>query len=311
MNSFPCQHNSLQSAQLIRWTKGLNAPGAIGKDFGQELQIALENENLPHKVVSLINDTVACLFTGLSEDHNTRIGLIIGTGFNLAFLRSSDMDVFESESPPDQSVVINSELGNLGEDGELANYVTEYDLAVSNGSHAAHKGQQVFEKMLTGCYLPELFRVICKQLVDQGVLFNGVSSDILDTPGGIPQNLLAQVVRAGEEGLNHVQDVLINVEICAMYADADAVLKICKALILRSAALISATIAGVIKYSCPTKRTISISVDGSLYKSYPLLAKNINEMTGQLLGQGYDVTYRTSYDGSAKGAAFITAKNVP
>ena len=42
----------------------------------------------------------------------------------------------------------------------------------------------------------------------------------------IPRNFLSQIINAGKEGLNHVQDVLINLEIAAMYADAEAVVKI-------------------------------------------------------------------------------------
>ena len=114
-----------------------------------------------------------------------------------------------------------------------------------------------------------------------------------------------------------------------MYADAEAVLKICKvskiwifanfltwllkffikALILRSAALISAAVAGVVSFSCPTKRTVSVCVDGSVYKNYPLLARNVREMTADFLGPSFEITFRTSFDGSAKGAAFIAATN--
>ena len=80
VNSFPCQHRSIYSADLIRWTKSMNVSDAVGKDIGAELQSALATEGLPHIVSSLINDAVACLFTGLSEDGNTKIGLIVGSG---------------------------------------------------------------------------------------------------------------------------------------------------------------------------------------------------------------------------------------
>ena len=235
VNSYPCRHSSLQSARLIRWGKEAGKdPDAIGVDFGAELQTALKSQNLPHRVASIINDSVACLFSGLSEEHNTRIGLIVGTGFNLSFLRQSepdvfaDPDVFESESASSSTTVINSELGSFGEEGQLKPYLTKFDLSVINSDMFEHPGQQVFEKMVTGSYVPELFRcvqyinlskkmpffdfvfnvvfrIICKELIDQGVLFNGQSSDLLDTPGGIPQTFIGQIIRAGEQGLNHVQ----------------------------------------------------------------------------------------------------------
>ena len=77
-------------------------------------------------------------------------------------------------------------------------------------------------------------RLICKDLIDSGVLFNGVSSEIFDKVGKIPRHFLSQILSAAQNGLNHVQDVLISLDICAMYADAEAVVKIAQALVHRS-----------------------------------------------------------------------------
>lgn len=60
------------------------------------------------------SDKVACLFTGLSEHPNTQIGLIIGTGFNISFLKPRG-----EGSNPD---VVNSELGK-----------TDIDLSIDPG----------------------------------------------------------------------------------------------------------------------------------------------------------------------------------
>jgi len=50
-------------------------------------------------------------------------------------------------------------------------------------------------------------------------------------------------------------------------------------------------------------------VDGSTWKSYPKLAEFITQMTQDLVGYDIDVEFRTNFDGSAKGAAFIAASN--
>ena len=60
-------------------------------------------------------------------------------------------------------------------------------------------------------------------------------------------------------GLNQVQDVLFEADISAMYADADAVVQIVKALTLRAAALISSALAGVIKAIANEKHSYAIS----------------------------------------------------
>ena len=55
-----------------------------------------------------VNDSTACLFTGISEHPSTRIGIIIGSGFNISFLNSDNDDVFADET---DFQIINTELG--------------------------------------------------------------------------------------------------------------------------------------------------------------------------------------------------------
>ena len=42
-------------------------------------------------------------------------------------------------------------------------------------------------------------------LTNEGLLFNGISSPYLDEPGKLPPDFLAQLIKAGDEGLNQVQ----------------------------------------------------------------------------------------------------------
>lgn len=55
-----------------------------------------------------VNDSTACLFTGISEHPSTRIGIIIGSGFNISFLNSDNDDVFEEGN---NFQIINTEIG--------------------------------------------------------------------------------------------------------------------------------------------------------------------------------------------------------
>lgn len=299
VNSFPCRHESINKATLIRWNKGLHPSDGIGLDVSELLQNAITEAGLPHKVVAIVNDTVACLFTGVSEEVNTKLGLIIGTGFNLSFLRTSE----------DTTQAVNAEMGSFGDDGELDEYLTGFDKDIVHASYMPNPGKQVIEKLVSGTYLPEIFRIMVKHFIDEGIMFNGVSSDQIDRVGGIPGSFLPQIIRAGTQGLNHVQDVLINIDLCGMYADAEACLSIAKMLTHRAAGLVAACLAGIVEVSNYSKHSINICVDGSFYKSHPLLASSIQEMTQELL-DGHEVTFRTSFDGSAKGAAFLAAANV-
>ena len=55
-----------------------------------------------------VNDSTACLFTGISEHPSTRIGIIIGSGFNISFINSDNDDVFEEGN---NFQIINTEIG--------------------------------------------------------------------------------------------------------------------------------------------------------------------------------------------------------
>lgn len=45
--SFPCQHVSLNSGKLIRWTKKFNNPGAVGQDPVRMLEDAFDRVDFP------------------------------------------------------------------------------------------------------------------------------------------------------------------------------------------------------------------------------------------------------------------------
>lgn len=57
-----------------------------------------------------------------------------------------------------------------------------------------------------------------------------------------------------------MQDVLINIDLCGMYADAEACLSIAKMLTHRAAGLVAACLAGIIEVSNYSKHSINICV---------------------------------------------------
>ena len=49
--------------------------------------------------------------------------------------------------------------------------------------------------------------------------------------------------------------------------------------------------------------------DGTTWKSYPKMTEFIQTMTQDMVGHDTELQFRTSFDGSSKGAAFIAAKH--
>lgn len=86
--------------------------------------------------------------------------------------------------------------------------------------------------------------------------------------------------------------------------DVMAVRAICSAVSSRAAKLVTAGLAAVIKKM--GRKTLTIGVDGSLYKYHPRFHPIMDTFTRELVPEAR-VKYMLSEDGSGKGAALIAA----
>ena len=140
--AFPARQHGVNSAEFIRWTKSLNVSEAKGQKFEELLKNSLQKVELDYELRVLCNDSTACLYTGLgrykeifvsipgyenlisflAEDPNTRLGLILGTGFNVSVLL-----------PGEKWQSFSSEFGNYGENGELDDFLTCFDRILLDG----------------------------------------------------------------------------------------------------------------------------------------------------------------------------------
>lgn len=89
--SFPMKQHSLNSGTLLQWTKSFNIPSVVKQDVVQLLQGALKKRGLDNiEVLCILNDTTGTLVQGASIDSRAKIGIILGTGANAAFLERAD-----------------------------------------------------------------------------------------------------------------------------------------------------------------------------------------------------------------------------
>lgn len=157
--SYPAASRLNGDAILLRWTKGIDIPGMINKAVGEPLLNYLNNhKDIPTTFdeIKVINDTVACLFAGLTEltdkqkPFDSYIGLIVGTGTNMAGLMPlSKIDKLKSKDPG--VIPVNFESGNFN-----PTHLTVVDHLVDSISN--NKGSQRFEKAISGGYLGEIFK---------------------------------------------------------------------------------------------------------------------------------------------------------
>ena len=101
--------------------------------------VALLNQALDKRgdvkidVCAILNDTTGCLMSCAWKDNRCRIGLILGTGTNACYLE--DVKNIETLNKGDfveqDHMVVNTEWGAFGDNGELDFIKTKWDENVS------------------------------------------------------------------------------------------------------------------------------------------------------------------------------------
>ncbi|EGI60911.1 Hexokinase-2 [Acromyrmex echinatior] len=127
--SFPMIQHSLDVGVLVTWTKTFNCPDAVNKDAVRLLREALDRRgDTKVKVLAVLNDTTGTLVQGSTLDHNTAVGLILGTGSNACYLERADrVEHWETERHGEREVIIDIEWGAFGDNGVLDFIKTDFD----------------------------------------------------------------------------------------------------------------------------------------------------------------------------------------
>ena len=182
--SYPAASRLNGDAILLRWTKEIDIQDMIEKPVGEPLMIYLNNHKnirTTFNNIKVINDTVACLFAGLSETgFDTYLGLIVGTGTNMASLMP--LDKIEKLNSKDEGVIpVNLESGNF-----RPPHLTVVDGLVDAMSN--NKGYQLFEKAISGGYVGEIFKAL---FFDKKVKYDFDGADLaklINKPDGQPED---------------------------------------------------------------------------------------------------------------------------
>ena len=170
--SFPCEQVGLAKGKLVKWTKGFSCSGCEGRDVVELLQEAIQRRgDVKIEVCAILNDTTGCLMSCAWRDERCRIGLILGTGTNACYLEEiKDIHTIDQKAYSDKKyMVINTEWGAFGDNGELDFVVTKWDRAVDEMS--VNPGKQIFEKMISGMYMGELIRQVIVDLMKDDLIF--------------------------------------------------------------------------------------------------------------------------------------------
>lgn len=151
--SYPAAVRPDRDAVLLRWTKEVQVEHVVGKPVGALLNDALKAINAPSGGVTVLNDTVASLMAAATlpaaATADGLIGLIVGTGTNMACFSKGPITKLGDDVTVPESMAVNLESGNFTPP-HLADTDERLDLASEN------PGEHRFEKALSGVYLGKL-----------------------------------------------------------------------------------------------------------------------------------------------------------
>lgn len=284
--SFPYRQQRIDQGILLHWDKEVKTSGVAGQDVGALLTAALARRGLGTLVqpAAIINDTTATFLTAAYQDPSVDIAAIIGTGHNTCYL--------EPQAPGfDFPVIINTESGNFSEAP-----ATVYDHRLDRESD--NPGAQKFEKMLSGKYLGELYRLIVRDLASRSVPGFSERDSRRTPPYSISGKDLSQILTAAK-----------SLDAGTEANSPQPAALVARILTKRSARLAAAGVIGIIHHLDPYfEHKHTVALDGSLYQGMPGYAQELSAALGEGLGKQTDrVTVRLSPGGSLTGAAVAAA----
>lgn len=288
--SFPCRQEGINRAVLLFWTKEFRTSGVEGKDVTALLSEALERRGVRNvRPRAIINDTVGTLLAAAYLYRGVEIGSICGTGHNTCYL--------EPRHPlTGKPMIVNMESGSF--DGVV---LTTFDRAVDEAS--SRPGEQLIEKQVSGAYLGEVVLAALRAAAAEGLLPGGPRDWERGTLSGID---LARVLEdePGCAGARSVAGDRLSLPGLTEQQLA-ALRKLTESVVGRSAWLVGATYAGILRYLDPgLRQNHVIAVDGSLYEKMPGYQAGIRAGLEAILGAGArGVETRLVKDGSGIGAA--------
>lgn len=312
--SFPLQQQGLAEAHLVTWTKSFNCAGVVGFDVVRLLKAALKrkmHKSIPYvDVVAIINDTTGTLIAGALKDKNCMIGLIVGTGANACYVEKlENLEKWPFNYSDPKQVVINTEFGAFGDNSVLDFVRTIWDRSLD--AESVNSGKQVYEKMLSGMYLPEIFRRVLLTLIERGVLFNGHLPLELLRPNSISTKIMSDIDQdTNMENFTKTREAIKKLFPHCKFNEVDVkiVFMINNRITKRSAQMVATGIWALAKRI--KQNEVSVAYDGALISLHPYFRVWVEEKLSQFINSnapGKKIKLIQANDGSGLGAAIVAA----
>ncbi len=312
--SFPLQQHGLAEAHLVTWTKSFNCSGVVGFDVVRLLKAALKrkmHKSIPYvDVVAIINDTTGTLIAGAVQNRNCMIGLIVGTGSNACYVEKlENVEKWPFNYSDPKQVVINTEFGAFGDNNVLDFSRTIWDRALDFES--VNPGKQIYEKMISGMYLPEIFRRALLTLIERGVLFGSRLPLELLRPYSINTKIMSDIDQDTDtDTFLKTAEVLKQIFPRFEFTEVDVkiVFMINNRITKRAAQLVATGIWALAKRI--KQDEVAVAYDGALISLHPYFKVWVEEKLAQFVNNNAPskkITLIQAHDGSGYGAAIVAA----
>ncbi|XP_057735704.1 hexokinase-2-like [Arachis stenosperma] len=313
--SFPVMQTSIDSGNLIKWTKGFSIDDTVGKDIVAELTKAMEKQGLDMRVTALVNDTVGTLAGGRYTDKDVIAAVILGTGTNAAYVeRAQAIPKWHGLLPKSGEMVINMEWGNF-RSSHLP--LTEFDHALDMES--LNPGEQVYEKIISGMYLGDIVRRVLCKMAEEASFFGDTVPPKLKVPFTLRTPDMSAMHHDTSADLSVVGNKLKTIfEIQDSSLESrKVVIELCNIIATRGARLAAAGMLGILKklgkdtLNDSEGQRFVIAMDGGLYEHYDAYSKCLEDTVAELLGEvvSQNIVIQHSMDGSGIGAALLAASH--
>lgn len=253
--SYPAETKPDGDARLLRWTKGIDIPNVTGSPVGSQLLAVLYGKGTFIKSISVLNDTVASLIAGawIAPEYDNYIGLIVATGTNMAgFFPVGQINkltpVERNGWLDDEEMAINLESGNF-----TPPHLTIFDDILDSAALDDFPGTQRFEKAVSGEYLPRLFGLLVGR---KTCLEYGFDPEDPKTHPG---------------------------HLAMLREDTGFVGEAAKAVLNRSADMIAAALAGLIKVYGAAQKSVAILAEGALFWNIPGYCERVEKTLATLV----------------------------
>ncbi len=291
-------------------------------------------QDLPVKLIALVNDTTGALIASAYNDPETIVGAIFGTGCNAAYMErvsqipkiqdkgttsASDTTTATSENhkaeKDDTLMAINCEYGAFDNSHKVLPR-TRYDELIDEQS--PRPGEQTFEKMSAGLYLGEILRLIMVELHEKDLVFqdsklNDEQKELLEKPYVIDTAFVATLENDASDPLTLSKAAFQRsfAMLTPPYTELSFFQALAKLIAIRGARLCACGASAIARRI--GKRKGHVAADGSIATKHPRFrerwenaVREILDMKMGTLGhEGIEMT--SAEDGSGVGAAVICA----